>query len=604
MDATAAAPSRSIDLKTEPQFQLGAVTIDPLSREARLEGSAERLQPQNLKVLIALVRRKGEAVTREQLVDWCWDGRFIGDDVINRAISTLRQFAERVGEFEIETIPRAGYRLVERSPQPKARRWGPAALAAGLILAGGSAYFLRTPAPAEAPTLSIQPSSPSSDAASAARGIAVRIAGMEATNAYRFHLIEPGAADGADLILQVDGGRSVRDLSLVLGKDRTILWAGHFQQPAAGIQDVADQAGMAATMVLSCALDALSHPSEQVTRDTLRLYINGCARLAGELDATAAQVIPVFEKIVEQAPRFAAGWDQLLYAEALALPWERDPRLLVNIRRHLDASRERGIDVQSGAIAEAALLPMQAYAKRIEVLRRGLARHPRAALLELALADALMDVGRRSDAMGRARDAAALDPISPAIRGEYVWILAHSGRIEEARKQLEIAERLWPGAPKIYSVRLSFEVRYGDPRAAIDVIRRGAPGGSAQMTAYAEARLDPSTANVDRAVSLGKFGYEQVPESFSVLLQPLAQFGRTDEAIQELLRVPDTTVVHTEPFFRPMMRTLWRDPRFIQAMSRWGLVTYWRQSGKWPDFCFDTHLPYDCRKEAAKYANL
>lgn len=60
----------------------------------------------------SLARGKGRVVIR--LVEQCWDERFVGDDVINRAISTLRRFAGRVGGLEIETVPGAGYRLVDK----------------------------------------------------------------------------------------------------------------------------------------------------------------------------------------------------------------------------------------------------------------------------------------------------------------------------------------------------------------------------------------------------------------------------------------------------------------------------------------------------------
>src|SRR5438552_13483553 len=127
VDAAVPVPPRAIDLATEHPFRVGGASIDPASRDAAFNGTVERLQPQNLKVLVALARNKGEVVTRDELVDLCWDGRFVGDDVINRAISTLRQFAERVGGFEIETVPRLGYRLVETSPSMK---WGQPLLAA------------------------------------------------------------------------------------------------------------------------------------------------------------------------------------------------------------------------------------------------------------------------------------------------------------------------------------------------------------------------------------------------------------------------------------------------------------------------------------------
>ena len=36
------------------------------------------------------------------------------------------------------------------------------------------------------------------------------------------------------------------------------------------------------------------------------------------------------------------------------------------------------------------------------------------------------------------------------------------------------------------------------------------------------------------------------------------------------------------------------------GVGRIGLVDYWRTTGKWPDFCSDPSLPYDCKAEAAK----
>src|SRR5687768_440589 len=133
----------AIDLERETPFAVGGATIDPVSREARYSGSQERLQPQTLKVLIALARRKNQVVTRHELVDACWDGRIVGDDVINRCISLLRDFAERAGGFAIETVPKSGYRLVEAGAASKGwpRRWIAAAAAAILALVTAAALW-------------------------------------------------------------------------------------------------------------------------------------------------------------------------------------------------------------------------------------------------------------------------------------------------------------------------------------------------------------------------------------------------------------------------------------------------------------------------------
>ena len=95
-----------VELAAEPVFELGGISIDPVSREATFGGQRERLQPQNLKVLILLARRKGQVVTRDDIVECCWGARFVGDDVINRSISTLRQFAKRAGGLIWKRFPR------------------------------------------------------------------------------------------------------------------------------------------------------------------------------------------------------------------------------------------------------------------------------------------------------------------------------------------------------------------------------------------------------------------------------------------------------------------------------------------------------------------
>lgn len=105
--------SRAIDLSSAGRFRVGSTLVDTVAREATFNGFSDRIQPQNLKVLIALAEKRETVVTRDELIARCWDGRIIGDDVIHRAISTLRQFAARAGGFTIETVPRAGYRLTE-----------------------------------------------------------------------------------------------------------------------------------------------------------------------------------------------------------------------------------------------------------------------------------------------------------------------------------------------------------------------------------------------------------------------------------------------------------------------------------------------------------
>lgn len=78
MDRPAAWRAIAVDLEAERPFRVGGATVDPLSRDASYPGGRERIQPQTLKVLVALARHKGEVVTRSELIDSCWGGRIVG----------------------------------------------------------------------------------------------------------------------------------------------------------------------------------------------------------------------------------------------------------------------------------------------------------------------------------------------------------------------------------------------------------------------------------------------------------------------------------------------------------------------------------------------
>src|SRR6185437_9667500 len=82
-------------------------------------GTRENLEPRVMQVLVALARADGAVLSRDELIRQCWGGRIVGEDAINRCVSKVRQLSELGGgkAFEIETIPRVGYRLLEMQPR-------------------------------------------------------------------------------------------------------------------------------------------------------------------------------------------------------------------------------------------------------------------------------------------------------------------------------------------------------------------------------------------------------------------------------------------------------------------------------------------------------
>ena len=103
-----------IVLAHELPFSIGPLRVHPSTRQVERSGRWETLEPRVMQVFVALARANGSIVTRDELIDWCWDGRIVGEDAINRAISRLRQVAAEIGggSFAVETITKVGYRLV------------------------------------------------------------------------------------------------------------------------------------------------------------------------------------------------------------------------------------------------------------------------------------------------------------------------------------------------------------------------------------------------------------------------------------------------------------------------------------------------------------
>ena len=262
MDSPAAWRALAIDLETEPPFRVGGAAIDPVSRNAEYAGGNERLQPQTLKVLVALARRRNQVVTRSDLVDCCWDGRIVGDDVINRSIQLLRQFAERAGGFSIETVPKTGHRLVETGKSRGTWRHQRLVVAAAimLVVAAATGLWFRS-AESNVTTVAVTAADRSKIAQELSRSLLTRLGSLHAAKTNAMRLVGPAEQPDAkaDLIFQVSGttgGRAAEaNLMLLSGKDGSVLWSRDFHQPPDRLADLEQQLAFTTGRVLDCALE-------------------------------------------------------------------------------------------------------------------------------------------------------------------------------------------------------------------------------------------------------------------------------------------------------------------------------------------------------------
>lgn len=101
------------DLAARGDFEAGPLRISPARRLIEGPAGAATVEPIVMKVFLLLLDAAGSVVTRDELFGNAWGGVFVGDDSLNRAIARVRKIAAETapGLFEIETIPRTGYRI-------------------------------------------------------------------------------------------------------------------------------------------------------------------------------------------------------------------------------------------------------------------------------------------------------------------------------------------------------------------------------------------------------------------------------------------------------------------------------------------------------------
>jgi DNA-binding winged helix-turn-helix (wHTH) protein/TolB-like protein len=476
--------NQPVDLAHEAAFTVGALEVRPATREVVAGTTPEVLEPRVMQVLVALARRRGEVVSRDELILSCWGGRAVGDDAINRCIARIRRLSETHGGFSLETIARVGYRLNETAPsegpppQPVKRRlmpyWG--ALAAVLVLAAGLALsFWRAPEPppvkmaAMRPmaklTIAVLPFTPlyaDPEAQHLGDSIASRLADTLTNTA--FDIISPAkslqyrgaakaqAAQGlhADFLIDGDLRREGDQLSVAMriidGHRNTTIVAGTFERPIAQADSVPDQiaAYMASLSPLTHGLNSSASWDPRIVAAYLRAnYLDGVRHDpygAYETTRDLAQTVPdnPFAQIMYG---FMAAELATMAAEiGPGLPPERKLGLISEAREA--ANRAIRLDPSYGdpyAVLALTTPPFD-WAAREDYLRRGLTATPESQIGQIQMIELLQHAGRfrESGVMAEKLFASASSQIRPLIE--------------------VINARLWQGKPGVRTLITKGEI--------------------------------------------------------------------------------------------------------------------------------------------------
>jgi len=111
----------------KPRFCFSSFEFDPRTGELREPDRVTLLQQQPSEILLALLEKQGDLVTREELVRRLWpDGTFVDfDRSLNKAVNKLREALRDSAEKPqfIETLPRRGYRFISSVRVGAADTW-------------------------------------------------------------------------------------------------------------------------------------------------------------------------------------------------------------------------------------------------------------------------------------------------------------------------------------------------------------------------------------------------------------------------------------------------------------------------------------------------
>jgi TolB-like protein/DNA-binding winged helix-turn-helix (wHTH) protein/Tfp pilus assembly protein PilF len=95
-------------------FRVGSRLVQPSLNSISRNGTAVRVEPKVMEVLVCLAGHAGETLPKEKLLQTVWPDTFVSEDALKHSISELRRVFEDDARDPrvIQTIAKRGYRLV------------------------------------------------------------------------------------------------------------------------------------------------------------------------------------------------------------------------------------------------------------------------------------------------------------------------------------------------------------------------------------------------------------------------------------------------------------------------------------------------------------
>jgi len=521
------------------------------------------------------------------------------------------------------------------------RRWRKPALIAAAALAlaaaGAAAFLLVRPAPAAELRIAMLPFEVlSNDRAQPffAAGLVDEIGGVLARNQVqtipRSQVAALPASDreaglarlGVTFLLggtvQSDGQTTHVTVHLDDARGHVTVWSEEFSRPVKESSALDGEVAAAVTGTILASLDGFRNESGGYDVQFLTGFLRAYALVTSN---DYQQGRRVMQELVMQSPNLGLAHARLAIATlgvARQVPGDQAQPLLAEARS--EAERALQLDPKNGEayLALAYLRPSTDWQGREALLLKGSAVDPDWPFLPYHVSKHLWSVGRLADALPVDDRGLALTPFHTGLNAQRAIELASLGRLREAQESVDRVIALWPTDPMSRPLRLWFTAFFRPPEEALAVLDSPGlrpaelePAAIAAWRDFIRTRQAPGPAASAKAIKeLTDLADRRLFDRANAV-QILAMLGDVDGAFAQMTKYIDETggyhrgmlVLPPAILFYPTTAAMRRDPRFMAFAAKLGLVAYWRNSGKWPDFCADPALPYNCRKEADRLSH-
>lgn len=476
-------------------MRFGSFELDLGSGELRREGTLLRLQPQPAKVLVLLVSRPGDVITRSQLAEQVWGSQTFVDfeQGLNFAIRQIRTVLGDDADQPrfLETLPRRGYRFIApvqevagaAAAQPASHRFPgarAAALGAALVLLAAAAYLgwrhFKLPPPQETVVLAVLPFDDLSGdpqeylvdglteemISQVTRISPEHLRVIARTSAMQYQRTKKGARQigqelGADYILENsvrhEGGRLRVTSQLVRAADQTHVWAESYNRDERELlslesevtEDIADQVRLHLLPSTPVSRPMSLRP---VSPEAHQLYLKGQYYFNQRSREGLQKSVEYFEQAVASEPKYTAAYAGLANAYNNIAFYGFDPSL--NAISQAKISADKALQLDDSMAAAHAALAYTEFMWRGDWPAAG-REFQRALELDVNYVPAhqwyalyLAAAGRMEESLKQMREAQRLDPLSPSVHAALGYMNYFARDYDQAVQQARVAVQLNP----------------------------------------------------------------------------------------------------------------------------------------------------------------